>query len=113
MDNITMDRLGLSEAVLNGVKELGFENPTPVQEQVIPLLLQNKTDLVALAQTGTGKTAAYGLPIIERIDVNSNYTQALILSPTRELCIQITKDLTNMQNILKAFPSRLFMVARI
>ncbi|MCB9058059.1 MAG: DEAD/DEAH box helicase [Calditrichae bacterium] len=89
-----MDRLGLSEAVLNGVKELGFENPTPVQEQVIPLLLQNKTDLVALAQTGTGKTAAYGLPIIERIDVNSNYTQALILSPTRELCIQITKDLT-------------------
>lgn len=94
MNNITMDRLGLSEAVLNGVKELGFENPTPVQEQVIPQLLQNKTDLVALAQTGTGKTAAYGLPIIEGIDVESRYTQALVLSPTRELCMQISKDLT-------------------
>lgn len=90
-----MDQLGLSADVLKAVSDLGFEVPTPVQTETIPLLLSKQTDLVALAQTGTGKTAAYGLPIIERISLDDRNTQALILSPTRELCIQITKDLKN------------------
>jgi ATP-dependent RNA helicase DeaD len=93
LESITIDQLGLSEEVLKGVQELGFEKPTPIQEKVIPLLLSKPCDLVALAQTGTGKTAAYGLPIIEHISIENKNTQALILSPTRELCMQIARDL--------------------
>lgn len=87
--------LGLSGEIIESVSKLGFETPTPIQEKVIPLLLSGGTDIVALAQTGTGKTAAFGLPLIELCDPSSRQTQALILAPTRELCMQITQDLTN------------------
>ena len=87
------ETLGISENVVKAVTELGFENPTPIQEKAIPLLLKNTNDLVALAQTGTGKTAAFGLPLTQMINFQSNQVQSLILCPTRELCIQITKDL--------------------
>lgn len=89
------EALGLGNAVVKAVTELGFETPTPIQEQAIPVLLNGFTDLVAVAQTGTGKTAAFGLPLISMIDFNLPLTQALILCPTRELCVQITKDLVN------------------
>lgn len=85
--------LGLSSDLLAGIAKLGFEEPTPVQAKVVPYLLKNDTDVVALAQTGTGKTAAFGLPILERLDLQSRKTQALILCPTRELCMQIARDL--------------------
>lgn len=85
--------LGLSSAILETIQGLGFENPTPVQEKAIPLLLKGNTDVVALAQTGTGKTAAFGLPLVEIIDTKDSTTQALVLAPTRELCVQITTDL--------------------
>ena len=86
--------LGISKDILKGISELGFEKAMPVQEAVIPVLLESKSDIVALAQTGTGKTAAFGLPIVEQINIKNKYPQALILSPTRELCVQIAKDLT-------------------
>ena len=95
MNDLTIDDLGLSEKLVRGIRDMGFENPTPVQAKVIPLLLEKPVDLVALAQTGTGKTAAFGLPIIERIDVHNRQTQALVLSPTRELCMQIARDFDN------------------
>jgi len=87
--------LGISDDVVNAVKDLGFENPTPIQEQAIPVLLEGNNDFVGLAQTGTGKTAAFGLPLIELIDFKSNKPQALILCPTRELCLQIASDIKN------------------
>ncbi|WP_366184119.1 DEAD/DEAH box helicase [Flavobacterium ovatum] len=89
------EQLGLSESLLKAILDLGFENPTDVQEKAIPLLLEKDTDLVALAQTGTGKTAAFGFPVIQKIDADNRNTQALILSPTRELCLQITNELKN------------------
>jgi ATP-dependent RNA helicase DeaD len=87
------EALGLGDLIVKAVTELGFESPTPIQEKVIPALLNGNTDLVALAQTGTGKTAGFGLPLISLIDFKSRETQALILCPTRELCMQITRDL--------------------
>ena len=87
--------LGLSKPVLRAIAELGFESPTPIQEQAIPVMLGGNQDVVALAQTGTGKTAAFGLPLIDLLDFNQRHTQALILAPTRELCMQITRDLQN------------------
>ena len=87
------EALGLSPEVLRAISELGFVAPTPIQQQTIPTLLAEQRDLVALAQTGTGKTAAFGLPLIELVDAGSRATQALIMCPTRELCVQITKDL--------------------
>jgi ATP-dependent RNA helicase DeaD len=87
--------LGISDDVVNAVKDLGFENPTPIQEQAIPVLLEGNNDFVGLAQTGTGKTAAFGLPLIELIDFSSKKPQALILCPTRELCLQIASDIKN------------------
>jgi ATP-dependent RNA helicase DeaD len=93
MENFTMQTLGLSPEILKATDELGFITPTPIQQEVIPLLINKKTDIVALAQTGTGKTAAYGLPLLDKIIQQEFNTQALILSPTRELCIQIAKDL--------------------
>ena len=92
---MTFKDLNLNASILQATDELGFVNPTPVQEKVIPILLEKKCDLVALAQTGTGKTAAYGLPIIQNINSDSKQIEALILSPTRELCVQIAKDCTN------------------
>ena len=87
--------LGIRHDIVNAITELGFENPTPIQEQSIPVLLSGSNDFVGLAQTGTGKTAAFGLPILELLDFEENYPQALILCPTRELCLQITSDLKN------------------
>ncbi|MBP1673777.1 MAG: box helicase [Bacteroidetes bacterium] len=92
---MTFQEIHLHTTLLQAVEELGFVTPTPVQEAVIPVLLEKKCDLVALAQTGTGKTAAYGLPIIQNIDLKAKYVEALILSPTRELCLQIAKDCTH------------------
>jgi ATP-dependent RNA helicase DeaD len=89
------EALGLSQEVLRAISELGFVAPTPIQQQAIPTLMYDQSDLVALAQTGTGKTAAFGLPLIELVDASVRDTQALILCPTRELCVQITKDLQN------------------
>ena len=86
---------GLNSALLKAIGELGFENPMPIQEQAIPVLLERDTDFVGLAQTGTGKTAAFGLPLLQKIDAEQRCVQALILCPTRELCMQITKDLRN------------------
>ena len=85
--------MGLSTEIQSAIEELGFEQPTPVQEKTIPFLLENTQDVVALAQTGTGKTAAFGLPIIQQIDTEQKSIQALILSPTRELAMQISSDL--------------------
>ncbi len=87
------EQLGLNESLLLAIKDLGFENPSEVQEKAIPVLLEQNTDLVALAQTGTGKTAAFGFPLIQKIDAEDRSTQALILSPTRELCLQITNEI--------------------
>lgn len=85
--------LGLSEALVETINQLGFETPTPIQLQAIPKLLADDTDLVGLAQTGTGKTAAFGLPLIDMVDTSTNKVQALVLAPTRELCLQIEKEL--------------------
>lgn len=87
------DELGLSPNLLKGIDKLGFEKPTTIQEKIIPLIFNTANDITGLAQTGTGKTAAFGLPIIEQTDINQKAVQALILSPTRELCIQISKDM--------------------
>ena len=85
--------IGLNDKILKAIKDLGFENPTPVQTEAIPFILSEESDLIALAQTGTGKTAAFGLPIIQKVDYQKTQTQSIILCPTRELCLQITKDL--------------------
>lgn len=85
----------LSTEILQAIKEIGFEKPTEIQEQAIPFLLQEKRDLIGLAQTGTGKTAAFGLPLISQLDFEKNLPQALVICPTRELCLQIERDLTN------------------
>jgi len=91
----SFENYGLSEDILAAIKELDFNTPTPIQEKVIPHLLETKQDLVGLAQTGTGKTAAFGLPILQQINTSDNHTQCIILSPTRELCVQIAKDMAN------------------
>jgi ATP-dependent RNA helicase DeaD len=100
---MTFQELGLNSDLLKAVTDLGFQNPTPIQEQTIALLGKEKTDLVALAQTGTGKTAAFGLPLLNTIDCNNKTVQALILAPTRELCVQITNDIKNYGKYLKGF----------
>ena len=87
--------MGLSSELLTAITDLGFETPTPIQEKVIPVLVEKSRDIIGLAQTGTGKTAAFGLPSIENIDLDLNFPQLLIMSPTRELCMQITRDLEN------------------
>ncbi|WP_055436593.1 DEAD/DEAH box helicase [Lacinutrix algicola] len=89
----TFQDLGLNEELLQGITDLGFETPSEVQAKAIPILLNEETDLVALAQTGTGKTAAFGFPMLQKIDVSSRTTQGLILSPTRELCLQIANEM--------------------
>ena len=95
------EALGLSDVIVKAITEMGFETPTPIQEKTIPELLKGNTDLVALAQTGTGKTATFGLPLISLIDFNSRDTQALIMCPTRELCMQITRDLQSYTKYIK------------
>src|SRR5437868_3708949 len=93
--------LGLSDAILESIQQLGFETPTPIQEKAIPFLLTENRDLVALAQTGTGKTAAFGLPLVELCSNEINNTQALVLAPTRELCVQISGDLNRFSDKVK------------
>src|SRR5665647_1638079 len=92
---INFEEMGFTPGILKAIQELGFESPMPVQEKVIPLMLGGEVDIIALAQTGTGKTAAFGLPLVQATDTEINNTQALILCPTRELCMQITGDLTD------------------
>ncbi len=95
------EQLGLNEQLLDAIKDMGFETPSEVQEKAIPVLLEQDIDMVALAQTGTGKTAAFGFPMIQKIDAGSKKTQGLILSPTRELCLQITNELKNYSKYVK------------
>src|SRR5215510_11333509 len=97
----SFDALGLSGELVASIRKLGFEQPTPVQSKAIPLLLEGNRDVVALAQTGTGKTAAFGLPLIELIDDFDKTTRALVLAPTRELCLQITSDFENLSRAVK------------
>lgn len=97
----SFEELGVREDLLRAIAELGFERPMPVQEKVIPHLLNEDSDVVALAQTGTGKTAAFGLPVLQRIDAKVQKPQALILSPTRELCLQIAGDLADFSKYMQ------------
>ena len=94
------NNIGLGDNILRAVEELGFETPTPVQAEVIPAILSTQENIIALAQTGTGKTAAFGLPLLENTDLKARATEGLILCPTRELCMQITKDLQNYSKFL-------------
>ena len=103
----TFEELGVSPEIRRAIEEMGYENPMPVQEEVIPYLLGENNDVVALAQTGTGKTAAFGLPLLQQIDVKNRVPQSLILCPTRELCLQIAGDLNDYSkyiNGLKVLP---------
>lgn len=97
----TFSELGLRPELAAAVAEMGFENPTPIQQQAIPVLLQRASDLVGLAQTGTGKTAAFGLPVLDSIDLDDHSPQAIVLCPTRELCVQIAGDLKNFSKKMK------------
>jgi ATP-dependent RNA helicase DeaD len=98
---MSFENLGLSDDVLRAVKAIGFENPTPIQEKTIPELLEGSKDLIGLAQTGTGKTASFGLPMIELTDFDTKKVQGLVICPTRELCIQISKDFNNFTKFIK------------
>ncbi len=100
---LSFNELGLSPNLLKGIEELGFVNPTPIQEKIIPLYFKSEEDIIGLAQTGTGKTAAFGLPVIENTDLKNKTVQTLILAPTRELCMQITKDLKDFSKYEKDF----------
>jgi len=91
----TFEELCVAPAIRKAIEEMGYENPMPVQEEVIPYLLGENNDLIALAQTGTGKTAAYGLPLLQKIEISDRYPQALVLCPTRELCLQIADDMSD------------------
>jgi ATP-dependent RNA helicase DeaD len=91
---VTFEALGVEEGLLQSIKALGFTEPTPIQEKAIPVLLQGTKDFIGLAQTGTGKTAAFGLPLLQLINKDDRFPQALIICPTRELCLQITNDLS-------------------
>jgi ATP-dependent RNA helicase DeaD len=99
----SFETLGLSKGLVESVQQIGFETPTPIQEKAIPVLLTGNRDFVGLAQTGTGKTAAFGLPLLELVDPKSHMTQALVLAPTRELGLQITSDLENFSEKFKSF----------
>ena len=98
---MTFEGLGISEKLIQATDELGFVNPTPIQEKAIPVLLSGTKDFVGLAQTGTGKTAAFGLPLLQLIDVQNKFPQALVVCPTRELCMQIVKDIEQFKKYLK------------
>ena len=100
---VFFNEMGLDDSLLKAVEELGFQKPTPIQEKVIPKILIDKSDLVAQAQTGTGKTAAFGLPLIQMADLTNGDIQSLILCPTRELCIQISNDLRKYATHIEGF----------
>ena len=91
----TFQELGLSEATIREIQKKGFEEPTEIQAKTIPVLLQSDIDIIGQAQTGTGKTATFGLPIIERMDKHSKSVQALVLVPTRELAIQVSEEINS------------------
>jgi ATP-dependent RNA helicase DeaD len=97
----TFIETGIRPELVQAVTELGYENPMPIQEAIIPVVLKEQRDVVGLAQTGTGKTAAYGLPLLHLVNTDNKKPQSLILSPTRELCIQITNDLIGYSKYLK------------
>lgn len=94
-ETVSFEELGIEPNVMQAISQLGFKTPTPIQKESIPLLIENRNDFIGLAQTGTGKTAAFGIPLVQYADAESTITKALILCPTRELCVQITKDLNN------------------
>ena len=98
---MTFSEMGLSKDILKAISDLGFETPTPIQEETIPFVLNEESDVIALAQTGTGKTAAFGFPIIQKINSRKHETQAIILCPTRELCMQIAKDINSYSKYIK------------
>ena len=98
---MTFSETGLNKNIQKAITDLGFETPTPIQQESIPYLLENETDLIALAQTGTGKTAAFGLPVLHKIEVERKLPQAIILCPTRELCLQIAKDMESFAKYTK------------
>ena len=105
-NNITFEELGVSAPLLRAIEELGYEHPMPIQTQVIPVILGHTEagegrDVVGLAQTGTGKTAAFGLPVLQSVSVRYFEPQALVLAPTRELCLQIASDLQDYAKYLK------------
>ena len=97
----TFENFGLDPKIQTAIKELGFEQPTPIQAETIPQLMTSNQDIIATAQTGTGKTAAFGLPAIQLTNVNDKSTQTIILCPTRELCVQITRDLISYSKFMK------------
>ena len=99
---------GLNQEILKALAEMGFETPTPIQAKAIPHLMSSNQDIIASAQTGTGKTAAFGLPIINNINTKKKNTQSIILCPTRELCLQITKDLKLYSKYIKALQIKIF-----
>ena len=103
MEKNQFEELGINEQLIAGIEDLGFVKPTPIQEKVIPLILESKGDLVGMAQTGTGKTAAFGLPLIQRADLENKRTQTLVLCPTRELCLQIARDIKAFARHIKGF----------
>ena len=96
----TFSDFGLNPRILKAINELGFEHPMPVQAEVLPVAIANEVDIVALAQTGTGKTAAFAIPCIQKLDTSNNYTEVLVLCPTRELCVQITNDFKNLSKYI-------------
>jgi ATP-dependent RNA helicase DeaD len=98
---MTFSETGLNKNLQKAISDLGFETPTPIQQEAIPYLLENENDLIALAQTGTGKTAAFGLPVLHKVDVERKIPQAIILCPTRELCLQIAKDMDTYAKYIK------------
>ena len=92
-NKLSFSKFSIKKELLKSIKELGFDQPTSIQEKVIPHLKSSRQDLIASAQTGTGKTAAFGLPLLDLVDISNSDVQSLILCPTRELCIQISNDL--------------------
>ena len=102
---VTFQDMGLSQPVSDAIRDLGYINPTPIQQQAIPVLLKGTKDFVGLAQTGTGKTAAFGLPLLSLIDTSIKQVQGLVICPTRELCMQIAKDFVDYGKYMNDFHS--------
>src|SRR5580698_2154902 len=96
----TFEALGLDARLVQATDALGFSTPTPIQEKAIPILLSGQKDFVGLAQTGTGKTAAFGLPLLQLLDVQKRYPQALVVCPTRELCMQIVNEMEQFKKFI-------------
>jgi len=103
MDLNGFKNAGIDPLLIRGIMEMGFEKPMPIQEKVIPVILEQDRDVVGLAQTGTGKTAAFGLPLIQKTDKKNKNIQTVVLCPTRELCMQITNDIKNYSKYVKDF----------